>query len=234
MDRLAAALGTCAAREHHDDVLDLPGVPGSATRREYAQPGDWSAVPTPPSVAGVGHGSEPPWLIHLTGSTRAASSVSRTRTVAMGALRVNRGRCCARSARSGASVAEISATPDVLNCRVWSPYRWPRLRTRAGRDFRVVTATPAATSTARPSTKATRCHAGLPPSSAPARPISKANSTSRNGGNHRLIAVPPSAGEQPSARTLPAPALGRYAPVRSCRRSCRSPRTDLGTSRYCL
>ena len=85
------------------------------SEREYARLRDCSTVPTPPSVAGVGHGSEPRWLTHLTGSTRAVSSVSRTRTVVTVAPCASRGPCCGRSARSGGSAAGTSAMPDVLN-----------------------------------------------------------------------------------------------------------------------
>ena len=98
--------------------------------REYPRICDCWTVPTPPTVAGVGHGSEPRWLTHHTGSTRAASSVSRTRTVVMVAPRVNRGQSCARSARSGGSAAGTSVTPSVLNCR-WGPDGRPVMRTQS-------------------------------------------------------------------------------------------------------
>lgn len=115
--RAATTRTTEAAKPIHHMTSLVMRTSSPAVRYEYAQPGDWSISPTPPPVAGVGHGSEPPWLIHLTGSTRAASSVSRTRTVAMVAPRVNRGQYFGRSARSGASLGAISATPDVLSCR---------------------------------------------------------------------------------------------------------------------
>lgn len=85
-------------------------------RCEYARLRDCWTGPTPPSVAGVGHGSEPRWLTHLTGSTRVVSSVSHTRTVVMVAPRGNPGPCCGRSAGSGGSAAETSVTPNVLSC----------------------------------------------------------------------------------------------------------------------
>jgi len=69
-----------------------------------------AAAPTPPSVAGVGHGSEPPWLTHRIDSTRAVSTASRTRTVVAVVLSANRGRCSGRSARSVASPAGIWVT----------------------------------------------------------------------------------------------------------------------------
>lgn len=92
-------------------------LPGAVRRsgREYAHLHDRSIVPTPPSVAGVGHGSEPPWLTHLTVSTRAVSSVSLTRTVVMGAPCASLGPSCGRSARSGGLAAGSWGMPDLTS-----------------------------------------------------------------------------------------------------------------------
>jgi hypothetical protein len=68
--------------------------------------------PTPPSVAGVGHGSEPRWLTLLTSPSRVVSSVSRTSTSVRVVLFASPGRSLGRSARSGACVVATSAMGD--------------------------------------------------------------------------------------------------------------------------
>jgi hypothetical protein len=79
--------------------------------------GESDTAPTPPPVAGVGHGSEPPWLIHRIGSTRAVSSASLTRTVVTVVLPANRGPCSGGSARGVGSPAGTWATRD-RRCRL--------------------------------------------------------------------------------------------------------------------
>jgi hypothetical protein len=58
-----------------------------------------------PSVAGLDHGLETRWLIHRIGSTRAANSVSHTRTGATADPSETPGPCCANSASVAGSAA---------------------------------------------------------------------------------------------------------------------------------